>query len=124
MKTDIEDIKRSLMTIFKDQVPILKITAETDKALELSGTKEAMQGTKKVEGYYFGTILEKSKDVQLHFFPIYTHPTFFDGISSDLRRCLKGKNCFKIAQLSDEMEKEIREMVEKGVEVYKDNDLI
>ena len=76
-----------------------------------------MQGKQKVDGFYFGSVVPKPKDVRLCYFPIYTHPTEF-APSDELKRCLKGKSCFHIKIISPEMDKEITEMVAKGVSLY------
>jgi len=82
-----------------------------------------MQGMKKVDGFYFGSVVPKPKDVRLYYFPIYTHPAEF-SISDELKKALKGKSCFHIKKLSPEMEKEIGEMVKKGVDLYDKDGLI
>ena len=83
-----------------------------------------MQGKQEVEGIYFASVVPKPKDVRLYFFPIYTHKEEFVEISENIRKCLKGKSCFHIKNMNLELEVEIISMIEKGIEVYKKNDLI
>ena len=83
-----------------------------------------MQGKQKVDGYYFGSVVPKPKDIRLYYFPIYTHIDEFSWISDDLRFCLKGKSCFHIKKLSDDLEGEIGKMIERGIELYKKEGLI
>lgn len=123
MITDIQEIQQKLQNILKNASPLLKVRIETDTNFEVAGTKEVMQGKKKVDGIYFASVVPKPKDVRLYYFPIYTHKDEF-SISDDLKKCLKGKSCFHFKKISPELEKEIEEMVNKGAEVYQKNDLI
>ncbi|MDP6908470.1 MAG: hypothetical protein QF371_03140 [Flavobacteriales bacterium] len=123
MKTDLAEIQETLRTILKSQIPPLRIRKDNPQTFEVCGTKEAMQGKKKVDGYYFGSVVPKPKDIRLYYFPIYTHVNEF-SLSDELKKSLKGKSCFHIKKLSPEMEKEIGEMVMKGVELYQNDELI
>lgn len=125
MKTDLPEIQATLQNILKSQTPLLKVRTDKPTNFEVAGTKEAMQGKQKVDGYYFASVIPKPKDIRLYFFPIYTHAAAYDGtLSDELKNCLKGKSCFHIKKLSPEMEKEIEGMVNKGVELYLKDNLI
>jgi len=123
MKTDVSEIQEILKSILKAQVPTLRVRKDEPTVLEMCGTKEVMQGKQKVDGYYFASIVPKPKDIRFYYFPIYTHVSEF-SLSDDLQKALKGKSCFHIKKLSAKMEKEIDEMVKKGIEIYKKDDLI
>ena len=124
MKTDLQEIRTSLVANFQDQLPPLKIRNASFENYEVSGTIEAIQGKQKVDGYYFASVVPKPKDIRLYFFPIYTHVDEFKDISDELRKALKGKSCFHIKKMSDEMEVQIKQMVDKGVALYKRDGLI
>ncbi len=124
MKTELSEIRLTLQHLFKKHVPPLQIRKDNEATFELAGTKEAMQGKQKVDGFYFGSIVPKPKDIRMYYFPIYTHPESFVAISGDLRKCLKGKSCFHIKELTDRLKKEIDQMITKGVEIYKKENLI
>lgn len=123
MKTDLNDIRESLKYMLKKHVPPLKVKADTADNFALYGTKETMQGKQKVDGFYFGSVVTKPKDIRLYFFPIYTHPDQFE-LSPDLKKYLKGKSCFHIKKLSQETEQEIEKMIAKAIEIYLENGLI
>lgn len=124
MKSDLNEIKSSLINIFKNQDPLLKIRKESETAIEIAGTIEVMQGKQKVDGFYFASIVPKPKDIRWYFFPIYTHVDEFKSLSDELKKCQKGKSCFHIKKMSDSMEKEIGKMMKKGVVLYKKDGLI
>ena len=124
MKTDLTEIQQTLKDLMLQHVPPLKVRIDKETQLELCGTKEAMQGKQKVDGYYFGSVIPKPKDVRLYFFPIYTHVDAFGPLSPELQKCLKGKSCFHIKKLSSEMEQEIAAMIKHGVELYLKDGLV
>jgi hypothetical protein len=124
VKTDLTEIRSTLQNILKSHLPPLQVRVDSDANFEVSGTKPAMQGKQKVDGFYFASVVPKPKDIRLYFFPLYTHVEQFGELSAELKKCLKGKTCFHIKKLSPEMETEIRQMVEKGVELYREQKLI
>ena len=118
------EIKSTLQSLFKLHVPPLQIRKENENVFEVAGTKAGMQGKQKVDGYYFASVVPKPKDIRLYYFPIYTHPDKFDWISDQLRKCLKGKSCFHIKNLDDQLLLEIEKMIEKGLDTYLHDELI
>jgi hypothetical protein len=122
--TDLSAIQTSLQNQFKKHIPPLQIRKNDAHVFEVAGTIEAMQGQQKVDGYYFGSIVPKPRDIRLYYFPIYTHAKKFEWISDELRKCLKGKSCFHIKKLTDSLENELASMIKKGIELYKKDKLI
>lgn len=120
---ELSEIQQTLKDLFSEHTPPLQVRQDEEKGFEVAGTKEAMQGKQKVSGYYFGSVVAKPKDIRLYFFPIYTDPDAF-SLSPDLKKMLKGKSCFHIKKLDDELISEIREMMGKAVGIYQEKDLI
>ncbi len=123
MESEISAIRTTLTDLLKEQVPPLKIRKEAENVFEVAGTKEVMQGKQKVDGHYFASVVPKPQDVRLYFFPIYTHADQFN-LSDELKKFLKGKSCFHVKNLSPELEAELKQHIEKGVELYQKDDLI
>lgn len=124
MKTTVTEIQKTLKRLLSAHIPPLQLRKDEPGVSEFAGTKPGMQGKQKVDGYYFASVVPKPKDVRLYFFPIYTHVKEFETISAALRKCLKGKSCFHIKKLDEELEKDIEAMVKKGVELYQQDALI
>lgn len=124
MKTDLNEIRATLKELFRKGTPPLAVRKDNENVFEVAGTKEVMQGKQLVDGYYFGSVVPKPKDVRLYFFPIYTHVKEYEDLSPEMRKCLKGKSCFHIKKLSPEMEEEIDGMIQKGVALYQRDELI
>jgi hypothetical protein len=119
----LEEINQALHEELQSAVPRLKQNRKSDTELEYSGTIPVVQGKQKVDGHYFASIQEKPKDVRFYFFPIYTHAQDFQ-LSSPVKKCLKGKSCFHLKNLEEKEINEIREMIRKGLELYKKDGLI
>lgn len=123
MITDLHEIQTILQNLLTVHVPPLQIRKDNENVFEVAGTKEAMQGKQKVDGFYFASVVPKPKDIRLYYFPIYTHVDQF-SLSAELQKCLKGKSCFHIKKLTPELQVEIKAMIKKGVQVYEKDDLI
>ena len=118
------EIQEFLKDSLTAQKPALKITKNSGASFEVTGTIEAMQGKKKVDGLYFASVVPKPKDIRLYFFPIYTHADEFKDISPALRKMLKGKSCFHIKNLDENLKIEIMEMIQLGIKVFQKDGLI
>ncbi len=123
MITDLNELQATLHELLKTQVPPLQVRKENENVFEVAGTKEAMQGKQKVDGFYFASVVPKPKDIRLYYFPIYTHVDQF-SLSPELQKCLKGKSCLHIKKLTPELMEEIKQMIQKGVDTYLEADLI
>ena len=88
MIKDLSQIEAFLRQVLIEQQPLLRIRKNETDVLEACGTKEAMQGKQKVDGFYFASIMPKPKDVRFYFFPLYTHVDRFK-LSPDLQKMLK-----------------------------------
>ncbi len=118
MTKDVQLIRAKLIEMLKEHLGTLKVRVDSDTNFEVIGTIEAIQGKKKVEGFYFSSVMPKPKDVRLYFFPAYTHAKDFEGLSDRLQKFKKGKSCFHVKYLDEEMEQEIKAMIGKGIELY------
>ena len=123
MKSDLKEIELTIKELLTGQAPALRVRHDEEKKFEVCGTKEVMQGKQKVDGHYFASVMPKPKDVRFYFFPIYTHVDEY-SLSPELKKYLKGKSCFHIKKLSEEMEMELKEIIEKGVSLYEKDGLI
>ncbi len=124
MITAIPDIRNRLKNILLSFEGPLKVRVDKETNFEVSGTIEAMQGKKKVDGFYFSNLVPKPKDVRFYFFPAYTHADEFTELSEALQKFKKGKSCFHIKYLNDELEAEIKTMVAKAVQLYQQDGLL
>jgi hypothetical protein len=124
MTKDVSEMQKILITLLKKHIGALKITFNTKEKFEVCGTIEAMQGKKKVDGFYFVSVVPKPKDVRLYFFPVYTHKDELGELPQNLKRCLKGKSCFHIKQMDKDLEQNLDEMISRSIEIYKMHNLV
>lgn len=120
---ELKEIENTIKGLLEEQMPPLRTRVDTEKAFEVAGTKEVMQGKQKVDGHYFATIMPKPKDVRFYFFPIYTHVDHYE-LSPNMQKFLKGKSCFHIKKLDEDLIAELKGMISKGVELYQKDELI
>ncbi|MFK8103184.1 MAG: hypothetical protein AB8G15_11690 [Saprospiraceae bacterium] len=118
MITTVPAIRTRLKDILLSFKGPLKVRVDKETNFEVAGTIEVMQGKKKVDGFYFSSLVPKVKDVRFYFFPAYTHADEFTDLSETLQKFKKGKSCFHIKYLNDELEVEIKKMVAKAVQLY------
>ena len=124
MTKDLNEIREKLISVLKAHIGVLKITKDSNEKFEVSGTIEAMQGKKKVDGFYFATVLPKPRDVRFYFFPVYTHKEQLGELPDNLRKALKGKSCFHIKHLDDSFEDDLTELVQKSIALYQADGLL
>lgn len=124
MNKDVQKIRTRLMEIQSEFLGPLKVKVDKPNNFELSGTIPAIQGKLKVDGYYFSSIVPKAKDVRFYFFPAYTHAQSFENLSETMKKFIKGKSCFHIKYLDNDLEKEVKSMVKTAVALYQKDGLI
>lgn len=120
---DLLEIRNFIEDSLKAACPPLRLRKDGDEGIEVCGRKETMQGKQKVDGYYFASTVPKAKDIRLYFFPIYTDPELFQ-LSADMQKMLKGKSCFHIKKLNAAQKAELQEIIRKGIDRYKEKELI
>lgn len=119
MKTEVDEIRESLKKTLEGFLGPLKVRVNKPSNFEVNGTIEAPQGKKMVQGIYFSSLIPKEKDLRFYFYPAYTHPEAFENMSDRLKKFKKGKSCFHIKYLDDELENEIKQMISKAIDIYR-----
>jgi hypothetical protein len=124
MTKNIEEIRETLVGILEEHKAVLRVTSDTFEKYEVTGTVEAMQGKKKVEGFYFASVVPKPKDVRFYFFPAYTHMQKLGELSDNLKKALKGKSCFHIKYMDEDLKSDLEDLVDRSVILYKADGLL
>ncbi|MGB1103219.1 MAG: hypothetical protein ACPG21_06280 [Crocinitomicaceae bacterium] len=119
MTKDVNEIKATLVSLLKNHAGSFKTTADNGEKFEVCGTIPTMQGKQKVDGIYFASVVPKPKDVRLYFFPVYTHKEEVGDLSENLQKALKGKSCFHIKYMDEDREKDLKNLIDRSVEVYR-----
>ncbi len=125
MTKDLVEIQQKLITILKKHSKVLQAKVDDETNYEVYGTIEAPQGKKTVDGIYFASVVPKPKDVRFYFFPLYTHKDALQSMMSpDLQKFLKGKTCFYVKHLTDDLVNDIEALIDKAVLVYQQDGLL
>ena len=84
-----------------------------------SETEVEIAGRKRTEVFFAGTIVQKGY-VGFYFMPVYSDADKKELFDAELLRLLKGKSCFHVRQLDDELMRAIDGALERGFELYRE----
>jgi hypothetical protein len=78
-----------------------------------------IDGRKRKEVYFAGLVTQKHH-VGFYFMPIYVETSLATVFESELLALLKGKSCFHVKKLDDQMLEQIRSALVVGFELYQE----
>jgi hypothetical protein len=112
-------IYNRLKKILKKYEDPLKPKFDLDSKYDLwSFNNVEIDGRKRKEGF-FASIIIQSKYVGLYYMPIYTDSELKEVFKPELLSLLRGKSCFHVKKLDNELEKQIKEALKVGYNLYK-----
>ena len=95
--------------------------AKTKKpGYHLYGKKEVSLFGKKPKLTYIAGVIQQKHYVSFYLSPIYSHPDVYSDLSPDLKKVLKGKSCFNIKRATPQLLNDIKEVLERGIDKYKE----
>ena len=119
MEKDLIRIYQRLKAILKKYEIPLVAKFDLDSKYDLWSVKDlVIEGRKRKEVYFAGLIIQ-SNYVGFYYFPAYTDRELKDIVRPELLKTLKGKSCFHIKQLDENLEKQIEEALAIGFELYR-----
>lgn len=119
MTKDLIEIYKRLKVILKKYENPFVSKIDLDSKYDLWSIKDVIiDGRKKKEVWFAGLIIQSSY-VGFYFMPIYTESEKMKSIfAPELLKLLKGKSCFHIKKLDEELEKQIEDALQKGYTLY------
>ena len=116
-----KDMFEQVKRIIEKHCPPLVVKTDKTGVFEVMGNIAVPYGSKKtiVPGMYFASVVERKDKVSFYFFPIYFHTDEFKKLAPTVMKCLKGKTCFHFTKPGHVVEKELADMVKKGVFAWK-----
>ena len=109
-----------LKTFLQEYGDILEIDNTSGK-YSLSTTKPIIvDGEVHENGYYFAGLRELKNIVGFYFTPIHAIPELRDQIPERLAVIQKGNTCFNVKQMTDEMERDLKELMKIGIDAYRE----
>lgn len=77
-----------------------------------------IDGRKRKEVFFAGIIIQKGY-VGFYYMPVYAEPEIKAFFKPELLTLLKGKSCFHIKALDEQLEGQIRDALARGFDLYK-----
>jgi hypothetical protein len=98
--------------------PPLASKIDTERAYDLWSVKDlVIDGRKYKEVYFAGIVIQKDY-VGLYYMPVYAEPEIKALFKPELLKLLKGKSCFHIKNLNDELLGQIEQVLADGFNQY------
>ncbi len=116
------DLQEIFVAIRKEMAvyqPPLQPKNDTERYYDLWSFKDlVIEGRKRSEVFFAGIIIQKGY-VGFYFMPVYAEPQVKSLFKPELLRLLKGKSCFHVKTLDEEITSQIRQALVDGFELYK-----
>jgi hypothetical protein len=120
---DLDEIFDRIETSLRRYSPPLAArtgTVRDKRDLHLWSEKEVeVAGRRRDEVFFAGLIVQKGY-VGFYFMPVYSDSDKRELFHPDLLRLLKGKSCFHVKELDDELEERIDDALEQGFGLYRE----
>lgn len=113
------EIFKKMRKILSGYSPPLTAVSDFEGRYELVSKKPSeFMGRKKPE-VYFGAVIIQGNYVGLYLMHVYVKPERLNNIAPELKKLLKGKSCFHIKTLDNNLIKQVEAAVKDGIECYK-----
>jgi len=116
---DFKEIFNRIKQVMKCFTPPFKVITDNEKSFEMVSDKEIVFMGRKRENVYFAATKIQKTFVGFHLMHIYAQPSEIDRLGKDLKKLLKGKSCFQIKKVNDDLLHQIKESLEQGIDCYK-----
>jgi hypothetical protein len=116
-RREIFDAVRPLMARY---APPLTVTSDFDARYELTSVADVEIAGRRKDSVYFGGLIIQSSYVGLYFMPVYADAALADVFDPALLKLLKGKSCFHLRRLDDELLGHVDDALERGFELYRE----
>ncbi|MCE3283577.1 MAG: hypothetical protein K0Q66_2314 [Chitinophagaceae bacterium] len=116
-----------LVHVFKELVKLMdpfakgsiqKLGGKDGQASLVSKEPAEVNGRKMDEVWFSGALVQKGY-VGFYFMPVYMAPELKSELHPELLKCLKGKSCFHIKKMDEEVAEQVKEALEKGYDLCK-----
>ena len=101
------------------QPPLVPKT-DTERYFDLWSLKPVVIDGRKRKEVFFASLVIQKDYVGFYFMPIYAETDLKTVFKPELLRLLKGKSCFHIKKLDDELLRQIEAAVKIGYELYQE----
>jgi len=117
---NLDDIFRQLKELLLVYRPPFVSKTDNERSLDLWSIKEVViEGRKRKEVYFAALIIQKSY-VGFYYMPVYAEPEVKRFFKPDLLSRLKGKSCFHIHKLDEQLLEQIKDALAMGFKQYQE----
>jgi hypothetical protein len=93
---------------------------DLESKYDLWSEKQVVVDGRKRSAVFFAGLMVQQDHVALHFMPVYVDAELANVFSPDMLQLLKGKACFHIVDLDENLTKGIEEALRVGFELYRE----
>ncbi|MHA1308884.1 MAG: DUF1801 domain-containing protein [Candidatus Heimdallarchaeota archaeon] len=121
------EMQKKLVAIYNKLKPVLQQyenpfipVFNLDSKYDLWSFKDIEVNGKKRKELFFASLIIQSNYVGFYYMPIYVEKNLKELLDPELLKLLKGKSCFHIKKLDDNLEAQIEKALAIGFELYKE----
>lgn len=119
MQEELVDIYNQLKSILKKYENPLLPKLDLDSRYDLWSFKDVVIDGRKQKEVFFASVIIQSSYVGFYYMPLYTDTSLKEVFSPVLLTMLKGKSCFHIKKIDENLKNEIKNALDIGYELYK-----
>jgi hypothetical protein len=93
----------------------------TKRSYGLWSKKDVEIAGRKFPAVYFASLIEQKDFVGFYFTPVYMNPEIKEELSPSLLKLLKGKGCFHVKSLNDELLKDVESALQVAMRLFRKN---
>lgn len=125
MKTDFVEIFQSIRALMQPYTTQgYDVRKNTDSAYDLWSNKNVVIAGRKRSEVHFAEVRINKNEVGFYFMPVYAESDLKKVFHPDLLALLKGKSCFHIKKLDENLLNHIKIALELGNNLYKQNEWV
>lgn len=120
-----DETRKKIFAVLKKHLdactpPMVGTKGAKPLTLHLIGNKPVPYGydNKIIPGMFFAAVEQRKDSVAFHFFPSY-YNAGMKKVAPSLYTCLKGKTCFHFKKVDQVDEKELKALLQAGVNAWK-----
>lgn len=113
-KQDLLSIFNAIKPLIKKYVPPLTAKADYESRYEAWYVNDFEVMNRKFKEAYFAGLIIQSSYVGFYFMPVYMNPKMKDSLKPELLKLLKGKACFHIKKLDDDLILQLDDVLQRG----------
>ena len=118
MQAKLLEIFGRLRTILKKHEDPLRPKFDLEGRYDLWSFKDVEIAGRKRKEVNFASLIVQSRWVGFYYMPVYTDASLKEFFPERLLKLLKGKSCFRIRELDEELERQIDDVLERGYRLY------